>query len=1019
MIKFFVKNPITTIMFVSIFIVLGIVAAYNLRIERTPKIDFPIVTVSVIYPGATPLEMETSVINKIEDAIAELSEIKNIQSQSHDNFGYVFVEFLLSSDINIKFIEVKDKVEALLNDLPTEMMKPVIEKFDPLVESVMDLVVMSDTRDERALYEFVDKKLVDQFSSIKGVANIGLYGGEERQIHVDLDPFLMQKNYVDIRDVIASVKAKNKNIPGGLLEKGDYSLNLRFIGEFEDITEISEMLIVSRDGGAVALKDIATVYDGAKKVATRARHNGENSVGMSLKKVSDGNAIEIAKEVHKKLAKLEGIIPEDITITVSSDTTTFIVEETTDTEWAIILGIILTIVILYFFTGSAITTFIASIVIPISIVSAIFLVDVSGFTINFLTLLAIATALGTLIANAIVIIENCLKHVQKGEDPVDAVIAATKEVSVAIFASTGTNLVVFAPIAFMGGIVGQFMRSFGLTVIYVTIFSLIVSFTLTPMLCGLLLRKKTTTKKKRWNPLYLFVNITDRCVQWLQKEYHIIFKVMFRYHKTVVVAVVCILLSIKIVVPYIGSDFQPSSDEDMIVVSIEMPQGSTLERTLDVVKNVEDKVSKIAEVTSYLSYVGKSGVENGEVVVNLEPSEERERSDMDVIDELVPFVAMIPDANIAIKRGMSSMHGSDVSIDIYGDDIDELLAKSAMMKEYMEDSGFFRSVTSSYKTPKNEIRFIPDQKLLLESGLRGIEIGSVIRASIYGDDTNSYKEAGEDYTINVKLDDRYLEDFDDIEQITIISRKGLSPITELGDLVRRKAMPMIQHREGQRIIQLNGDLAKSTAGYVMTVLDEEFSAMTFDEGYGYRYVGNAEMQDESSREITKAFILAVIMTYMLLSAIMNSLIYPIPIALSVATSFSGVFYALFFMGETINIASMLGMVMLVGLVVNNSILLLDYTLIKIKEGTPVIDALWYGVEQRFKPIIMTSIAIILGVVPQLWSVMLTKSSMATVMIGGMIASVIFTFLFTPIAFWYAYRVKTFFMKKSAEPKSAE
>jgi len=475
MIEFFVKRPVTTIMFVLVFVILGIVSIFNLRVEKEPKIDFPIVTVTVTYPGATPIEVESLVVNKIEDAVAELSEIKKMNSYSYENFGYVSIEFLLSSDVNIKFIEVKDKVEAILNDLPDEIEKPVVEKYDPLMEPVMDLVLSSSTINSRDLYEFADKKLKDRFSSIDGVANVDLYGGKERQINVFVDPMLMKQRYVSIIDIIKSIKAKNKNIPGGLLEKEKTSLSLRFLGEFKSSEEIADMLIVSRDGSYFPLKSIARVEDSFKEVETIARHNGKDVVGLSLNKVSDGNAVNISKEVRSRLPELRKILPAGVLLEIATDTTDFIIAETNQTYINILIGIILTVFILYLFTGQIRLTFIASIVIPSSIVSALFLIDASGFTVNMMTLLAMATALGTLIANAIIIVENVLVHLNRGDNPQAAAISGTKEVASAIFASTGTNLVVFTPIASMGGIIGQFMQSFGLTVIYVTLFSLVAS----------------------------------------------------------------------------------------------------------------------------------------------------------------------------------------------------------------------------------------------------------------------------------------------------------------------------------------------------------------------------------------------------------------------------------------------------------------------------------------------------------------------------------------------------------------
>ncbi|MDD5440636.1 MAG: efflux RND transporter permease subunit [Candidatus Omnitrophica bacterium] len=1008
MIEFFVKRPVTTIMFVSVFLVLGIVSMFNLKVQKEPDIDFPIVTVTIDYPGATPLEVETLVIDKVEDAVSELSEIKKIKSYSYDNFGYVSIEFLMSSDVNIKFIEVKDKVEAIRNDLPDDIEQPVIEKYDPLLEPVMDLILWSDTLDSRDLYEFADKTLKDKFSSVDGVANVDLYGGKKRQINVILDPGLMQGHYITILDVINDIDVKNKNIPGGLLEKGDTSLSLRYLGEFQDPEEVGELLLTSRDGSRFKLKEIGAISDSFKKIETIAHFDGKDVVGMSINKVSDGNAVDISKAIRKRLPEFRKVLPKGMNLDVATDTTDFIIDETNQTYINIILGIVFTILILYFFTGHINLTFISTIVIPTSLISALFLMDSFGQTINSLSLLGIATVLGTLIASAIVIIENVLKHMEHKETAVQAAIDGTKEVAGAIFASTGTNLVVFTPIAMMGGIVGQFMKAFALVVIYATLFSLVSSFTLTPMLCGLLLKRK----EKRENKENIFVMILhnivrhiDMLMEWMKKEYKLIFDLTFKFPKATIVLVLFLFYSTSFIMPYVGNEFYPDSDEDMITVKIVMPQGSTIERTERVTGILENRIKEIPEAETMLTSIGEDGVENSAIVVNLIPSAKRKRADTDIIQELIPFTAHIPDAEINIERGEArgGVEG-DVSINLLGLDYDKMIEISGQMKKIMEDTGYFRSVKSSYVTPKREIQFLPDQDRLIEYGLNGSQVGSTIRYSVYGNDDNIYKERGEEYDINVELDERYTEDLEDLKQISIISSKGMIPVIELGEMNETRALPTIRHRDKERIIRLEGYLSKSTSGVVSGVLNERFSKeIEFPEGYSYKYSGMAEHMEETVKEIIKAFILAVLLTYMLLCALMDSFTYPIPILFSVATSFIGVFYALFFLGESVNIASMLGMVMLVGLVVNNSILFLDYTIIKLKEGVPIVEALWMGVSEKFRAIIMTSLAIILGVLPQLGSIMPIKSAMSAVVVGGMFASLIFSFIFTPVSFWYIYR----------------
>jgi hydrophobic/amphiphilic exporter-1 (mainly G- bacteria), HAE1 family len=1016
MIEFFVKRPVTTIMLIIVFVVLGLFSFSTLLVEKTPQIDFPIITVAVTYPGATSLEVETLVVNKIEDAVSEISQIDQIRSDSYDNLGFIFIKFLLSADVNVKSIEVKDKVEAILNDLPDDIKTPIIEKFDPLMEPVIEMVLSGKNIDVRQLYEYADKTFKTKLASVKGVAKVDIYGGKERQINVWLNPELMKQKYISVEEVITALKMKNRNIPGGDLEKGFSSLSVRFVGEFQDVDQIRNIELRSSDGNKFYLKDIAVIEDSFKKVESMARFNSQEVVGLSVNKVSDGNAVEIADQIRKRMKEFRKQLPEGMDIQIASDTTNFIKNETADAQFNIIMGILLTVVILYLFTGQANLTFIAAIVIPASVISTFWPVSASKFSINMMTLMAIATALGTLIANAIVIIENVLVHLEHHEDAQQAAVSATNEVGGAVLACTGTNLVVFLPIAMMGGIVGKFFQSFGLTVVYATVFSLIASFTLTPMLCGLLLKKnKAAPKQNKLAKLFLYpVRLTDKIVTFLKREYKRIFDFTFRHPLIMIALVLLSFLSLSQIMPYIDGEFMPSDDQNKLKIILVMPKGSTIERTVSVVKLIEDRIKKLPEEKSCLSKLGDNGVENATITLDLVPAKERKRSDLEIIDELTPFMSAIPDAEVNIARsGMGGGEEGDISINVYGDDYDKAIALSQSMRKTMEDSGYFRSVSSSYKAPKKEIKFIPDQAKLIAYGLTSLDIAQALRASVYGDTTNIYKEKGQEYDINIELDAEYASNFDDLNKIMVLSTKGLVPITELGTLEDAKALPTIKHRDRQRVICLEGYLSKSNTGFVRKVLSKQFAGLSIDKGYGYKYVGDAENESEANHEIGKAFLLAVILTYILLAAIMNSAIYPLAIMMTVFTSFVGVFYAMFFMGYTNNVLSLMGMVMLVGLVVNNAILLLDYTLLKMKEGVPVKEALWLGASEKFRAIIMTSLAIVLGVFPQLWAMMEGKQAMGAVMIGGMLASIVYTFIFIPVVFWYLERMKAYFKSKKS------
>ncbi len=1019
MIETFVKRPATTVMFVLFFALLGLVSFFNLNVEQSPRIDFPLVTVNVVYPGASPLEVETQLIKKLEDAVVEISEIKKIESRSFESSGYILIEFFLSAEVNNKLIEVKDKVEAILNELPEGIDRPIVQKVDPFAKSVISLALTSDNHSLTELYEYADQTLTNQFSKVSGVGEVEIYGGRERQIRVELFPDRMKEKFISIDQVISQIRSKNITIPAGNIDQEISSVTVRFEGEFASVEEIEEFNLTTSDGNSFPLKEIARVYDGQAEMQTGGRFNGQEVVSLGVQKISDGNEINVSNGIRKLLPDLKKSLPEGMSLQIAVDTSLTIQRETRNTYQGIGLGIVLTVLVLLFFTGNWRVTVISAVVIPTSIVSSLFLMDTSGFTINFITLLAVATSLGTLIANAIVIIESVLEKLENGQSPVDAAIGGTQDMIVPVFAAGGTNLVVFTPIAFMGGIIGQFMLQFGLTVVYATIFSLIASFTLTPMLCALLL--KPTGGKKSW-----IVTQADRLVEFLLKVYKGYFELIFKHSVISTALMVVLFIGSFSVTGYIGNEFIPVSDKDRLEVALTMPLGTKVEHSQEIAMEVEELFKNYPEVSSIYTRLGQNGEENASVILNLVPSAERTKSDVDIINEVTPELAKVAGAEIEVIRGDGGGNGNaDISINVTGSDYQEMITASRLLMSKMRDSGYFRSLVSSYKDPKRELNFVPSSKKLEKYGLQSSQVGAMLRSSIYGDDNNVYRENGEEYDIMIKLADEFVSSNDFRNDLFVISNTGLIPITELGKFVNQSSIPTIYRRDRQRVIQLNGYLSKSTAGVVQGELTSKFEKLDLPKDVGYQFVGNSESQSEAGFEILKAFGLAIILTYMILAAIMNSLLHPFTIATSIVTSFSGVFLFLFFMESSINIASMLGIVMLVGLAVNNAILILDETLSELKDNPemPIKQAMWIGIESKFKAVLMTSVAIIFGLLPQLWSPDAPKVSMGAVIVGGVLASIFFTFFLTPQTFYFLESMRRwtgrlFSGHPQGQPKSA-
>lgn len=1007
MLELFVKRPAMTVVFILIFMIMGIVSMGNLIIEPTPKIDFPLVTIQTIYPGASPSEIETQITKKIEDAVAEISQIKSIKSDAKDSVGVTLIEFFIEADINIKSIEVKDKVEAILNEFPEAADKPIIAKFDPLIQPIAQLTLDSDKLSMRDLFEYADKNLSAKLSAIEGVASIDIFGGRERQVNVYLDNNLLIKNYLSIQDVISSIQKKNLNVPGGSINRMDSKISVRFVGEFENVDEIEGIEIVSQEGKVYKLGEIGTVEDTFKDVETIARVNGKEVVGIAVKKLSDGDAVQIVKNLKSSLEEIRLNLPEGSKLDLVIDTTEATLSDTLNTVKNIFIGIMLTIVVLIMFLGDWRGALISAIVIPTSIVSTFFLMDLSDFSINFMTLLSFGTSLGTLIANALLIIESSYNHLEKGKNSVDAAIDGTKEVLLSVIAGAGTNLVVFSPLAFMGGTVGQFMKQFGLTVVYATIFSIIASVTLTPTLCALLL-KDPRKNKSFFKKISLFV---DRKLGSLLNGYEFFFKKMMAL--PVLSIIIGLVLFFTVVYPAkrTGFEFIPKSDRSSIIISMQMPDGSPIEKTTEVVMKVETEIQKLKEVENVLSDIGYDGEEKARITIDLFHFSLRERTDVEIMKELLPKIALFPEVEITMAAAERSTDGlGDITIDIGGEDYDEMVKVSKRVQRIMEESGNFSSLQSSYRIPKMEMRFSSKPQAMIKQDLHNNDVGGVIRALVNGNDDAVYKENGEEYDINVTLAKEYKRSVESFDNFLIKGKDGLIPISSLGTLEYVEAASPLKRRDKERIIQINGYLAKGVSGQVMSDLSVKFEAANFPETVTYKYTGKAENSSEAGSELGKAFLLAVILTYLLLVAILNSFILPISIASSILTSFLGVFLMMFYLDFTVNIASMMAMVMVVGLAVNNAILLIEYAEQKIAQGIPVADALWEASRIKLKPIIMTSLAIIMGTLPQLFDIDKAKASMGGVVIGGMLGSMFFTYMMVPAVHMLIYKIKGSFSK---------
>ncbi len=992
MLKFFVKRPITTIMFVLFWVVLGFYSFNGMNIERTPSLDFPYVTASFVYPGAEPAEIESQILKKAEDAMSEVSGLKKITSQAYENGGYVMAEFNLGVNVNDKASEVKSKLDALSSEFPDDMKQPVVEKLNPLQQSVIDIAIYGDN--VRDLYEYTDETLSNKITAIRGVANVNVFGGLQRAIRIEMSPDEMAARGVTIVDIVSALGNKNLNVPGGKIEAGTASSNVRFVGEFASVDEIRNLQIVTSEGQNFKLSDVATVHDSARDIEKGALYNGNNVIIASVIKASDGNAIKISNALRAILPDLEKQMQTkfpDAKMEIVADSSTTVADETYDTIYGIVLGIIFTVIILLVFTQNWRSTVIAGVVIPASMVAGLFFISISGFTINAMTLLAYSSALGTLVSNAIILIESALQEMRAGASPEDAAIVGTKKVAVSVLAGVGTNVVVFLPLAFMGGIVGQFMVQFGMTVVYLTLLSLLFSFTLTPMMIAKFLRLNNVREK---------INVAEVKREEKQTRLRRWYDYQFAHAGRVILCGVLVFVCATMLMRFVGNEFQPSTDVNKITLTVRAPMGATYEKSLSVANDIDKILHTYPEVESTVVKIGERGLQNITITTNLVDHTKRDISDKKLAQKMLRDMANIADAEIQIRAGESVSGGisSDMVLNIYGDDDATREQYANELIRRINNISEVQSAVLAQQKPNNEIRFVPNQEQMSAWGVKNSYAGSVLRTAVYGNDSYKYKENGKEYPIVLEFARPFKTNLM-FNSVFVNSPRGMVALSELGEIQNVPSTPNITRLDKSRVTEIDVNIGKSTIGPVQQKIESEIAEMEWRAGYSAKFAGMSEIQSESTSEIGMAFILASVLTFMLLAAILNSLTHPLTIATSIITSFIGVFMLLFLSGASMNVGAMLAFVMLVGLVVNNNILVLEPTVKRVRAGEKPFNALWTELMAKRNMVLMTSIAIMAGMLPQLWSADQMKSGMAAVMIGGMLASLVLTFTLTPALFF--------------------
>lgn len=1030
--KVSINRPVFMTMVITVFLIFGIISYRSLNTNTTPEVEIPFITIMTIYPGAGPKEIETQISKKLEDAVATVSQIKKLESYSLDGVSIVVLEFELDKDVDVANQEIKDKVDEIVNELPDDAELPIVQKVDLQAFPIIDVVLSGDLSSKQ-LYELADKQLKDRFSQVKGVARVTLTGGQEREIQVQMDDRTVFENSISLPQMIQILAAHNMDLPSGYFKIDDYEYTVRVEGTFDDLEQIRE-LEVPTSFGPKKINQFAEVIDGGKNIRERAVYynnkskvRDENVVRLSIIKSIDGNVVKVADKIKEELPEIRESLPPGANLEIINDNSTFTKDTRSDTESNIILGIIFTSIILLAFLYDIRSTFIVALSMPTSIIATFMLIDFAGFSMNMMSLMGLSVSVGVLVANSVVVLENIFRHKNLGKDKKEAAYIGTSEVTTAVIAATLTNIVVFVPIANISSMVGQFLRELALTAAFSTIFSLFISFTLTPMLASLILPNKQAS------------NAFTRFFESFESNMRLIYKRMLGYVlKNKIVSLVIVvagfalfIITSMIYLPRIGNEFMPVIDDGKIKIEVELPTGYNLNETAETLKEIESIVSKRDEVSHIITNLGKSsdlntGTNLAIMEVHLINANTREYGIMDMVSVFINDLANVPNAKIKVSQ-LEGVGGPGEPVEFYllGQELDKLEEYKTQVMENLKDIPGLINVDNSSRSGKPEISVIPIREKMSEAGLTAMDLAITLRAAVEGIESTQYRDLGEEYDIKITLNDESVNTPEKIKNIPIVSMKGTYRIAQVADVKFTTGYTRVLRRDKYKAIQFTGSNA---AGYPLgqiidsvdaRLINEDTKRIDLPTGYRFQWSSNAEMMEEMFADLTFAFFLAFLLTYMLLAALLESFTQPVIILLTLPLAFIGVFIALYYTGNTLNLTSMMGLIMLIGIVVNNAILMLDYTnqLRREDEYLPK-DALLEACPIKLKPIIMSTSAIILGMLPMALGIGEAGKEMriplGVVSIGGLIASTVLTLFIVPAFYYITSRKKVLQSKQIDE-----
>ena len=1006
-----VKKPImTSLCFVAVAI-MGLFSLTKLPIDLFPDIETNTIMVMTAYPGASAADIENNLTRPLENALNAVSDLKHISSESKENISLITLEFEFGEDIDVLTNDVRDKLDIVKSELPDDAENPIIFKFSADMIPIMMLSVQAN-ESMPALYKILDDNVASPLARISGVGSVSISGAPEREIQIYVDPVKLEAYNLSIEAISSIIGAENRNIPGGTFDIGSETYSLRVQGEFSDAAQMNDIVVGNFGGKAIYLRDVAVVHDSIEERAQETYNNGVQGAMIIVQKQSGANSVEISKSVMEALPKLQKNLPSDVKLGVIVDTSDNIRNTIGTLEETVVLALLFVSLVVFLFLGRWRATLIIVITIPISLVASFIYLAATGNSLNIISLSSLSIAIGMVVDDAIVVLENVTNHIERGSEPRQAAIHGTNEVGLSVVASTLTLIAVFFPLTMVTGMTGVLFKQLGWMVTIIMVISIICALSLTPMLCSRMLKlqpKQSKLFKLLYGPvekgLDSFDNAYARLLHWA-----------VGHRSVVIVSCMSFFLLSIFLVRFVGTEFMPTQDNGRIGVTVEMPIGTRTEISKEVGMRLYNQwLEKYPEIevcnftagqASTFASMSKNGSHILTFNISLSDPGERKRTLSEICDLMRKDLEEYPEikkSQVNLGGGSSTMGGqTSLDYEIYGYSFEETDSVAAQLSALLRNINGVSEIRISREDYQPEYQVDFDREKLALNGLNLATAATYLRNRINGATASQFREEGEEYDIKVMYAPEYRTSIEDIENIIIYNSQGKGVrVKEVGTVVERFAPPTIERKDRERINTVSAILSGAAMSDVVAAAQKEIDKLSLPSGVSIELSGTYEDQQDSFSDLFMLMYLIIILVFIVMAAQFESLTYPFIIMFSLPFAFSGVFLALWISGNTLNVMSLIGAIMLIGIVVKNGIVLIDYISLNRERGMGIREAVVTGGHSRLRPVIMTTLTTILGMVPmaigtgqgsEMWR------PMGTAVIGGLTVSTILTLILIPVLY---------------------